>query len=264
VGVKEKTMKRIALAAGALALSLAFALLSSSPAAGQAKEVHIVASAGVKPAVTALLPAVERTIGAHISTEFDASKTLTQKIVAGQAFDVAILTVENIDDLIHQGKIAASTRANLARTGVGFGIRAGAHKIDISTPETLKRTLLSAKSITLNPNGASTTILYKALDRLGITDEVKRKLILDTDLEHLRTNVVDGKSEMVVALISEIRASQGVEFAGPLPGELQSYVNFAAGVSTNSRNSEAAKTFVKFMTSPAAASVLKAKGLEPR
>jgi molybdate transport system substrate-binding protein len=257
-------MKRIALTAAALALNLAFVLFSAPPAAGQAKEVRVVASAGVKPTVTALLPEAERSIGAHISTEFDASKTLTQKIVAGQAFDVAILTVENIDDLTHQGKIAANTRANLARTGVGFGIRAGAHKPDISTPEALKRTLLNVKSITLNPNGASTTILYKALDRLGIADDVKHKLLLDTDLEHLRTNVVEGKSEMVVALISEIRASQGVELAGPLPGDLQSYVNFAAGVSTNSHNSEAAKAFVKFITSPAAAPVLKVKGLEPR
>jgi molybdate transport system substrate-binding protein len=262
--MKEKTMKKFALAAGALALNLAFVLLSASAALGQAKEVHVVASAGVKPAVTALLAAAEHSIGAHVSTEFDASKTLTQKIEAGQAFDVAILTVENIDDLVHQGKIAANTRANVARTGVGFGIRAGAREPDISTPEALKRTLLSAKSITLNPNGASTTILYKALDRLGITDQVKRKFVLDTDLEHLRTNVVEGKSDMVVALISEIRASQGVKLAGPLPGDLQSYVNFAAGVSTNSRNAEASRAFAKYIASPAAAPVLKAKGLEPR
>jgi len=261
--LKEKSIRATAFAAGVLSLNLVFALLSAPAAVGQAKEVHVVASAGVRPAVTALLPAAERSIGRHISTEFDASKTLTQKIQAGQDFDVAILTVENIDDLIRQGKIAADTRAAVARTGVGFGIRAGARKLDLRTPEALKRALLDAKSITLNPNGASTTILYKALDRLGITDDIKRKLVLDTDLEHLRTNVVEGKSDIVVALVSEIRASQGVELAGPLPGDLQSYVNFAAGVSATSHDAQASKALVKFLASPAAAAVLKAKGLDP-
>jgi molybdate transport system substrate-binding protein len=257
-------MSRSALAAGILALNVAFVLMPAPPAVGQATELRVLASAGVKPAVTALLPQAEHSIGQGVATEFGTSKTLKQKIQAGGVFDVAILTAENIDDLVRQGKIAANTRTDVARTGIGVGIRAGAPKPDISTPEALKQALLNAKSIALNPDGASTAYFYKVLAHLGIAEDVKSKFILDPVLERLQMNVAEGKAELLIALIPEILDSQGVELAGPLPGDLQSYVNFAAGVATNTHNAEAAKALIMFITAPAAAPLLKAKGLEPR
>jgi molybdate transport system substrate-binding protein len=262
--VKRKITSRSALAAGSLALNVTFLLLSAPSAVGQASELRVLASAGMKPAVTALLLPAEHSIGQRVATEFDASKTLKQRIQAGAAFDVAILTGENIDDLVRQRKIAANTRSDVARTGIGVGIRAGAAKPDISTPEALKRTLLNARSITLNPNGASTAYFYQVLARLGITEEAKSKFILDTSLERLQFRVAEGRAELLIALIPEILDSRGVELAGPLPGDLQSYVNFAAGVATNTHNAAAAKALLRFITAPAAAPILKAKGLEPR
>jgi molybdate transport system substrate-binding protein len=262
--VEGKMMRKSAPAAGILALNVAFVLLSARSAGGQANELRVLASAGVEPAVTALLPPAEHSIGQRVATEFDASKTLKQRILAGEAFDVAILTPENIDDLVRQGKIAVNTRSDVARAGVGVGIRAGAPKPDISTPEALKRTLLNAKSITLNPNGASTAYFYQVLARLGIAENAKSKFILDTALERLKRNVAEGKAELIIALIPEILDSRGVELAGPLPGDLQSYVNFTAGVATNTHNAKAAKALIRFLTAPAAAPMLKAKGLEAR
>jgi ABC-type molybdate transport system substrate-binding protein len=45
---------------------------------------------------------------------------------------------------------------------------------------------------------------------------------------------------------------------------LQSYVNFAGGIATNAHDAAAAKNLLQFLTGPAAAPVLKAKGMEPR
>ena len=77
-------------------------------------------------------------------------------------------------------------------------------------------------------------------------------------------DVAAGKAEIVITLIPEIKFFKGVELAGPIPAELQSYISFAAGVATNSHNADAAKALIKFITSPAAAQTLKAKGVEPR
>jgi molybdate transport system substrate-binding protein len=67
---------------------------------------------------------------------------------------------------------------------------------------------------------------------------------------------------MAVQQISELLPVTGTEFVGPLPPELQHYTVFSAGVSTASKEREAAKAFIYFLTAPAAAPVFKAKGLE--
>jgi len=63
--------------------------------------------------------------------------------------------------------------------------------------------------------------------------------------------------------ISEILPHPGAELAGPLPSDIQSYTSFSAGVSTSSKEADAAKAFVKFLAGPSALAVIKAKGMEP-
>ena len=100
--------------------------------------------------------------------------------------------------------------------------------------------------------------------RLGIAEAVKPKLILDPEAGAPQRNVAEGKADLVITLIPEIKFFPGVELAGPLPADFQSYINFAAGVATASHDANAAKSLIQFITTPAAAPVLKAKGVEPR
>jgi molybdate transport system substrate-binding protein len=168
-----------------------------------------------------------------------------------------------LDDLIKQGKVAPGGRAEISRTGLGMGVRAGAPKPDISTPEALKKTFLSAKSISFNPTGASAAPTYDMFSRMGITDAVKPKLILDADAGRPQLNVAGGKAELVISLIPEIKFFPGVDLVGSIPPEFQSYINFAAGIATNAHDKEGAKTLIQFIAGPAVAPVLKAKGMEP-
>src|ERR1019366_2613397 len=113
------------------AVTLGFIFLFAGKTPAQNADLRVFTSDGMKPAVEALIPQIERSIGRRIAPLFDSSKTLRDKILSGAPFDVAILTTDVIDDLIKQGKIAAGTRAEIARTGIGIGIRAGAPKPDI-------------------------------------------------------------------------------------------------------------------------------------
>jgi len=264
--MKWKSIERTTIAAAILAVSIGFIFLFAQKTPAQGTELLVVVSDGMKPSVEELVPQIEHSIGHKLTTQFNSSKVLKDKIQSGEPFDVAILTSDVIDDLIKQGKIAAGTRTDIARTGMGVGIRVGAPKHDVSTPEALKRTLLSAKSITFNPSGASAPHVYDIFQRLGIAENVKSKLILEQNAEPGRPqmDVAAGKADLVITLIPEIKFFKGVELAGPVPGDLQSYINFAAGVATNSHNADAAKALIKFITSPAAAPTLKAKGEEPR
>jgi len=262
--MKWKSTERTTIAATILAVSFGFVFLFAQKTPAQGTELLVSVSDGMKPSVEELVPQIEHSIGHKLTTQFNSSKVLKDKIQSGEPFDAAILTSDVIDDLIKQGKIAAGTRADIARTGMGVGVRAGAPKPDVSTPEALKRALLSAKSISFNPSGASAPHIHEIFEHLGIAENVKSKLMLDADPGRPQMNVADGKAELVITLIPEIKFFKGVELAGPVPVDLQSYISFAAGVATNSHNADAAKALIKFITSPAAAPILKAKALEPR
>jgi molybdate transport system substrate-binding protein len=262
--LKGKIIKVTTIAAAILAMNAAFFFLFVQQAPAQDTDLRVLISDGMKPSMEELIPQIEHSIGRRLRTHFDSSKRLEENILGGEAFDVAILSSDVIDDVIKQGKIVAGTRADIARTGIGIGVRAGAPKPDISTPEALKRTLLNAKSIAFNPTGASAVHNHEMLERMGIAEAVKSKLILDPGPGKPQMNVAEGKAELVITLIPEIKFFPGVELVGPLPADFQSYINFAAGVATNTQSGEAAKAVIKFINSPGAAATLKAKGVEPR
>jgi molybdate transport system substrate-binding protein len=251
-------------AAALLALSLGLFTLLGSSTHAQTGELHVMVSDGLKTVVEETTPQIEKAIGRKLAAQFNSSKNLRDKIQAGEPFDAAILTADVLDDLIKQGKIASAGRADISRTGMGMGVRAGAAKPDISTPEALKKTLLDAKSVSFNPTGASATHTYDMLARMGITEAMKPKLVLDTEAGRPQMNVAGGKVDLVISLIPEIRFFPGVDYVGAIPAEYQSYVNFAGGIAANGHDPAAAKALLQFLTGPAVTPVLKAKGMEPR
>ena len=255
---------RIRTLAAAIAITIGgIIFLFAEGAFAQAPTIRVLASNGVQGALNEIIPQCERAIGHPLSVEFGTTATLKPRIESGEAFDFTILTSEAIDALIKEGKVAADSRANTARVGIGIGIRAGAVKPDVSTPEALKKALLSAKSITYAAAGASRPPTDKMLDRMGIADALKSKTLLLPGAEETTAAVRDGKAEILITLISEIVSAKGLELAGPLPKEFQTYIGFAAGVSPNAKSAEAAKAAVKYLTGPKAAAAYKAKGMEP-
>ena len=237
-------------------------LLAASSALAQSAPVHVLASNGVKAVIDELKPQAERVVGRSLVIDFDTSSSVKKRIEGGEAFDVAILTSDVIDDLAKAGKIAPGTRTEIARCGIGIGVRAGAVKPDIKTSDALKKTLLAAKSITYAQDGASRTYILEMEDTLGIADQMKAKTILEQGSVRSNARVADGSAEMILTLVSEILPAPGVQLVGPLPKEVQHYVNFAEGIGPNSKNVDAGKALMKFFAGPAVAPTLKAKGME--
>src|SRR5215470_993064 len=114
----------------------------------QGQPIRVLSSNGVKAAVQALSEPAEKAIAHRVVTQFNTTALLRQRINQGEDFEVAILTAEAIDALIKEGKIAAASRTDIGSIGIGIGVKKGAKKPDIRTPESLKQTLLTAKSIT--------------------------------------------------------------------------------------------------------------------
>ena len=253
---------RAAVTAAILAsLSLVLSAAAQTPA--PSSDLHVLISDGMKAVIEEVTPQIEYAIGGKLDAQFNSSKNLRDKIRAGEAFDAVILTSDVLDELAQQKKVAAGTRVEISRTGIGVGIRAGAPRPDIGTPDALKQALLNAKSVSFNPTGASAAPTYRIFTELGIADEMKPKLVLDKEAGRPQTNVAEGKVDLVISLIPEIKFFPGVDLVGPLPEQLQSYVNFAAGISTHAKHKDAAKALMQYLVSPAVAPVLKSKGMEP-
>jgi molybdate transport system substrate-binding protein len=170
-----------------------------------------------------------------------------------------------MEDLRKQNKLAANSLVNVAGTPVAVAARAGAAKPDIGTIDAFKRTLLAAKSIVYaDPakGGVSGIVFARALERLGLAEEMKAKTILVPGAQAAEL-VARGEAELGVAQGSEIVPVAGAQLVGPLPGELASMTVFAAGVGTESKSPAAAKALIEFLTGPQAAATFKAKGFEP-
>jgi molybdate transport system substrate-binding protein len=245
----------------AIAVGIVAGLCLTSVSAALAAEIRVLASNGVKAAVEELGPEFEKASGHKLSIDFNTAATLRERIEKGEAFDVAILTDDAVAGLIKSGKLSPAMRAGLARVGIGVGYRKGAAKPDIRTPAAIKQTLLKAQSIAYTANGATRPFIDKMFETLGIARELEPKKHL-TGAGEAPASVGKGESEIVITLISEILPEPGVELAGGLPLEFQSYLGFSAAPGMKVRNAPAAQALIKFLDGANAAPVYKAKGME--
>ena len=229
--------------------------------AAKTSEIKVLTTNGLKGVLNRAGPGFERETGHKLNIQYGAGPLLKKRIEAGDAFDVAILPLD-ISDLVKQGKIVADTV--IGRTGYGAAIRKGAPKPDIGTADFLRRTLLKARSVVYTAEGISGTYVRGVVRQLGITDEMKSTLrpIKTEGASGPVATVAAGEADIAIAGIAVILGGTGVELAGWLPHELQSYLVFSAGVSGSAGDATAARAFVKALTSPAAVEAFKSAGIE--
>jgi molybdate transport system substrate-binding protein len=253
-------MRMVAAIAIAACVSM-LALLGAG--AANAAEIKVLISNALKTTMEELAPQFEKASEHKLVMTFGAAAEIKTSIEKGAALDVAILTTAVTDDLIKEGKLAAAGRADIARSGAGVAARKGAAKPDISTTEAFKHALLDAKSIAYVEAGATAPYIKSLFDRLGIADQVKSKLKPQPTSNPAAKAVANGEAELGITQISEILPYAGAELVGPLPAEVQLYTVYPAAVAADTKEPEAAKALIKFLTAPAAITVLKAKGLSP-
>jgi molybdate transport system substrate-binding protein len=236
------------------------ALLSATSTV--AAEIKVISSTGMSTMFKQLIPAFERASGHKVAITYDTSNIILGRIKGGETADLIVLTGPVIDDLARQGKVAPGSRADLARSGIGVAVKSGAPKPDIGSVDAFRRTLLSAKSIAYTATGASGIYFAGVTEKLGIGAEVKAKAKTPAG-GHVAELVARGEAEMAVQMISELRGVPGADYVGPLPGDLQMYTVFSAGIFAGAKEAEAAQALIRFLSTRDAAATYKAGGMEP-
>jgi molybdate transport system substrate-binding protein len=247
---------RVAAAVGGLMLAVAVA---------EAAELKVFTSVALTQALNELVPVFEQKTGNKLAISYDLAAVQKKRILDGERADVIILTRAMMEELAKQNKLAPGNFVNVAGTPVALAARSGVPKPDISTPDMFKQTLLAAKSISYaDPakGGLSGVVAAKAIERLGIAEQMKAKTTLVPGAQSPDL-VAKGEVELGIAQASEIVPIAGTQLVGPLPGELGSMTLFTGGVGAESASADAAKSLIGFLSGPEAVASFKAKGFEP-
>src|SRR4249920_2108168 len=238
----------------------ASALLFSGMAS--AAEINVVSTQATEGAYLELAAQFEKASGHKVTTIFTGTLNVQKRLADGEPYDLIIMAGPAIDEQIRLGKALAGSRVDLAKSGTGLAVRKGAAKPDISSADALKQTLLTAKSIGYS-TGPSGLYMLSVFEKLGIAEQVKGKLKQTPSGVFVGSLIANGDAEIGFQQISELVHFAGIDYVGPLPGNLQRMTTFSAGIHSGAKQADAAKALVKFITAPSAASVIRKHGLEP-
>jgi len=229
--------------------------------AAQAAEIRVISSNALTEVLAVLGPQFEKATGNTLVVHYDTTTALRKDIMAGEAFDVAILTGPAMDDLVHASKVDPATRAEVARSGVGVAYKTGAPAPDIHDAASFKNAMLAAHTVAYTTAGASGLYFMSVCEKLGIADQVKAKSKVLTG-GRVAELVARGEAELAAQQISELLPVAGVSIV-PFPPDLQMYSSFPAAVASTSKQPQAAAALIRFLTDPNNAALLKSKGMKP-
>jgi molybdate transport system substrate-binding protein len=232
------------------------------PSASAPAEIKVIASNAVKEALAELVPDFEKATGRTVTTIWGGTLDIMQRIGDGEVVDIVVLAAPRIDDFIAQDRLVAGSRVDIACSGIGIAVRAGARQPDISSGAALAASLLAARSIVLS-SGPSSVYLAELFQKMGIADAIKSKVIQIGPGLPVGKAVARGEGEIGFTQVSELLSAKGVDFVGPLSADVQHITVFSAGIHAAARAPDAARALVKFLAGPHAAAAIRRSGMEP-
>lgn len=226
-------------------------------------EIKVLGAGPVKRGITQLAAQFEKTSGHRVVVEFIGAPTVRDRVLAGEAVDIAVVPQSAMEEFVAQGKVVAGSRVTLGRSRMGLAMRKGAAAPDLATVDAFKRAITAADAVVVNV-ASSGSYVVKLLEKLGFAAD---KAVKQPDTVKVMDHVAASAQNLLGAgQLAEIRelVDKGVAIAlaGPLPDELQSITGYEAAVTTASANAAAAGEFAKFLASPAARAAMATTGID--
>jgi len=228
----------------------------------QAAELQVLAGGGIAGPLREIAAQFESASGHKVVIRFGTTPELIKMATTGDPFDLGVVPQDVLKHAAARVQFAPGPTPEVARVGIGVAVRSGAPKPDISTPEALRQALLEARSIASIPASATGTQLSGIYERLGIAEAMKTKTKAQPAPQQIIEAVANGDAELAVFLLN-VLADPRLDVVGPFPAEVQREVVYAAGIAANTKELDAAKAFITYLTTPAATAVIKAKGMNP-
>ena len=247
-----------------VALAISALVIGNWDNARAQSQVTLIAPGGIRGAIEQLIPGFEKKTGHTVKATFGSGGGTKQQVVRGEAFDVPIVQPP-YPEVLASGNVVAGTETPLASVAVGVAVRKGAPKPDISTPEAVKHMLLAAKSISYPDasGGAAAGVSFNAtLNKLGIGEQMQPKIKRAQGGAGAMKLTAGGEVEIGLTFLSEMN-DPGIDVVGPLPREISTPTTLVGFVSTHAKDPVAARALLEYLSSPEAAVVYKAHGMQP-
>jgi molybdate transport system substrate-binding protein len=224
-------------------------------------EIKVLSSIATREAYLELVPQFESASGHKVSTTWAGTTAIMQRMAAGETYDLVIISSNEMEELIKQGKIVSGSHVDLAKSGIGIAVKAGAKRPDVSSTEALKQALRAAKTVGYT-SGPSGVYMGSLVDRMGIAAEVKAKFRSVPSGGTIGTIVASGDCEIGFQQVSELVHIPGIDYIGPLPADVQRITVFSCGLQAGAPQPDAAKALAAFLTTSDARAVMQKHGLE--
>lgn len=236
--------------------SVIAALLLCMSGSAMSAELIVLASQGNAPGVNVLAPAFARASGHKVTVLNETGSALAQRIANGRA-DLVMGGPDALNALAKKGTVVAGSVTPYMLAGLGVSVRAGAPKPDISTVEAYTKTLLAAKSIGYS-SGCSGQHVAEGLAKLGLTEQLKPKVTVTTGGKGPVTlYLARGDFEIGIQQTNIMVGVPGTDFVGPVPAGVDKPCPNSVALLTVSKEPDAARAMIRFMTSPEAVPLLR-------
>lgn len=226
----------------------------------RAAELNVLASNAIRMAYLELAPQFEKATGHAIKTTWAGTNDVVKRVSGGEIYDLIIMSADAFPKL--EGHIAPGSRTNLVSSGIAVAVRPGAARPDLSSGETVKKALLATQSVGFS-SGPSGVYLQTMFAKMGIADAIKAKSKQTPPGTPVATILRSGEIELGFQQVSELVHEKGIDYIGPLPADIQHISRFAGGVHVQAKQPESAKAWLRFLTDPSNAAVIRKHGLEP-
>ena len=247
----------------AATLPLLFALLAAASQA-RAEELQLLSAASMQTVFKEIIGDFERGSGYKVSLRYSTMGAITERVKAGERADLVISSPASISALVASGKINPGSEVTIARTGVGIVVPEGGPTLRIETVPDFRRALLEANAVVYaNPagGGAAGVHIARVIEKLGLSEQLKAKTRFGAGGDVTEVTLALGQGALGLTQVSEIVGKPGAQFV-PMPDALQNYTGFVAGIPLGAKRSQAAGAFIDFLKTPAAAAVMREKGMQ--
>jgi molybdate transport system substrate-binding protein len=226
-------------------------LVAASCGPALAVELQVLSAGAIEPGLKATAAAFEKQTGHVVKITFNTAPELRKRMEGPPEFDVVIAPPAVLADFAAVSKLA-ETRADVGRVGMGVAVREGAPLPDISTADTMKRSVLEAESLVFNR--ASTGLYLEGLlKKLDVYSQVESRTTRYSDGAAVMEHVIHGKGrEIGFGAMTEILLYQGkgLKLVGPVPSSVQNYTSYRAAPLAAGTHQALAQQFVTFLVGP--------------
>jgi molybdate transport system substrate-binding protein len=246
-------------------MGLLAGLLFATVYSAQATDLVVFSAAAMKGAFEQAPEQYFKATGDHVRFVYGTAGQVHDRAVAGEAFDLVVVPPAPLADLVKRHLAADGSVVKLAVVRLGAAVRSGAPSPQIGDEQAFRQTLLDAPSIGMaDPATGATSGVYLAglIDRLGIRDRIGARIKYYTEGQAAMEAMARGEVSLGLGQISEITPVRGVTLVGAIPDNLQLKTTYAAGIAANTKEPEAVKRLLDYLSGPIMRKSLAANGFE--